>query len=757
MKPENQTNNEQNTPVINPIIPPVVDAPAGNDIQLENQNPPIENSANPEIGITMPNIVGEPAISTESEMVSPIIEPVIPMGTVPNTEITPVTPTNEMDAPVAVEMPTVQPNIELSAEPPVQQVIGSAPDLAVAPQENVSEPVAPEANIVPSVEAPMPPLEQSVPSFDMPSNETVMPASPVTSEPAPTLAPTPEVVPAPAIEPPVVQSPASQMQPSAPEVQVTSSEVNNNFTASQNAPMPNATAPSDQFQATAVAPTLDPNLQPNQTTVAPVNAPAPETKSGKKKSNGLIIIILLIALIAIGVFVYFRFFSLTPKKAYNVLLEEYQTTTQKLLNNSFTEIDDGFYETLDFTIDTNLFGDTLNIALNSISAVDINNHKLQFDVTYSDNNKATINAKAFIDNNKLYINSSKIYNNTIYFDGVDYIDFDSLVGKTPQDYVYIINKVNNALVKSLDNATYSKENTTISLFDNNEKVVDNIMVINSENINTISNSFFNQLLNDDKFITLCSELFSYEKDDLIEELTDMKNDDLSIYDFNIQVHLYTKAFSNTVVGIDLKEKEKLVVSFRKNDTQLEISNNGYLIKATTNDQKTYDFVIEQNNKQIATGKYTTISDTEKELSFTVNDITVKFNVNYTKETNGFSYKIAASVNYDDYYFNISATSSIDYSKTVDSFNTSNARNYNSLSDNEKNIIFDNISNIFDGTVIQDLIDSFTGNDIEDYYNYDEELCEKASCSNCTSDTCTCYYVDEYFNSLQLTCPNPNYY
>ena len=276
-------------------------------------------------------------------------------------------------------------------------------------------------------------------------------------------------------------------------------------------------------------------------------------KKNKKKGliTGLVVIFIILLLV-----IFTLFFI---KNNYNA--EKFLDKTTTNLNNRL----DKFIDTIDLTniiktegptettgkikFETNSIElrDLNNIALEYNASTDYKNKYLDYDLTLTQGEKASINLGFSVDNERLYLRSKDLTNKEYYMDmesdtneqlsNIEEL-MTSLSEITNKDNIkYIIksylNSINKALKESIVSTKYNGLNVTYTY------------EINDSNKEKINNTFINSIKNDKKLM----DLFKYSEEDLnnmkesfnnckIELTINMLNNNLKEFKFTIDDNSY---------------------------------------------------------------------------------------------------------------------------------------------------------------------------------------------------------------------------
>lgn len=419
-------------------------------------------------------------------------------------------------------------------------------------------------------------------------------------------------------------------------------------------------------------------------------------KKNKKKGliTGLVVIFIILLLV-----IFTLFFI---KNNYNA--EKFLDKTTTNINNRL----DKFIDTIDLTnidkiegptettgkikFETNSIElrDLNNIALEYNASTDYKNKYLDYDLTLTQGEKASINLGFSVDNERLYLRSKDLTNKEYYMDmesdtnkqlsNIEEL-MTSLSEITSKDNIkYIIksylNSFNKALKESIVSTKYNGLNVTYTY------------EINDSNKEKINNTFINSIKNDKKLMYL----FKYSEEDLnnmkesfnnckIELTINMLNNNLKEFKFTID--------DNTYYGEKLSDS-KIKVTVPNDNNYLEIEYDDKRIGFTYyEDNKITDqIILESTNDNIKVNySYDSVtfdldlSDKALKANLKKEGLTAnadfKFESNSKQTTTG---TIAINVNGDN--IKLIINNSINYKDKITKKDLSGTTNFSDITDEE---------------------------------------------------------------------------
>jgi len=419
-------------------------------------------------------------------------------------------------------------------------------------------------------------------------------------------------------------------------------------------------------------------------------------KKNKKKGliTGLVVIFIILLLV-----IFTLFFI---KNNYNA--EKFLDKTTTNLNNRL----DKFIDTIDLTniikmegptettgkikFETNSIElrDLNNIALEYNASTDYKNKYLDYDLTLTQGEKASINLGFSVDNERLYLRSKDLTDKEYYMDMASDTNkqlsnieelMTSLSEITNKDNIkYIIksylNSFNKALKESIVSTKYNGLNVTYTY------------EINDSNKEKINNTFINSIKNDKKLM----DLFKYSEEDLnnmkesfdnckIELTINMLNNNLKEFKFTID--------DNTYYGEKLSDsKIKVTVPNDNNYLEIEYDDNKIGFTYYEDNKSTDQIILESTNDFIKVNySYDSVtfdldlSDKALKANLKKEGLTAnadfKFESNSKQTTTG---TITINVNGDN--IKLIINNSINYKDKITKKDANGATNFENISDEE---------------------------------------------------------------------------
>ena len=387
----------------------------------------------------------------------------------------------------------------------------------------------------------------------------------------------------------------------------------------------------------------------------------------KKKSFPIGLLFIIFIFLIIGGCVYYYFIIYSPKNIFLTTLKDkygeikLDYTTHNTINYDYS---------FDINVETNIkeyidIIDILNqMSINGHSDLDIKNKKIYTKLNTLYQEKDLFDFELYSENNNtIYLKLNNIYDKVIKSKIAKETEEDNPYDKTDVSSLEkIINSLTKAIIDTLKNANYTKEYTTL-----NDTIVKQItLTIDKQFLEY----FYNYLLNDKEFIENYSKLKGITEEELKKNIEDEKS---SLEYENEEISLYVSLLKNKFIMLDTSSGTD-----RINITK---ENNKYNYKIYTDSIIEYQGYISivRNNKNYQISL--SIEDIEEELSFEVN-----FNISY------------------------------EYDKDINLLDTTNAIDYDDLTEDDMNQIILNImKNDTLMSLIEDISTLYSTNNIENKY------------------------------------------
>lgn len=363
----------------------------------------------------------------------------------------------------------------------------------------------------------------------------------------------------------------------------------------------------------------------------------------------LIAILLIIGLFLGGGYYYYKNFYNNPKKVFEYVCE----TIEKKLNSNKKELKNiEINGLINFDLDLGMeYQETTDI---------INNLSLQFNsqIDYSNNisisnintkykEQKLINFKTFSDNDNFYFYLEDLFDKYIKIDKKQIIDTKEL-DKNKDSINIIMEEILTVLKNKLSNLEFIRTDDTILINNQKYDVNNNYIKLKNGEINNFLLDILNDLSNNKKFINVLDKISDDEGKEIIDDLKkDIRNDTIIA---TYQLSFYTK-----------KNLHQDLISIRQFiDTQdehnvMEVN----IVKKNDLNLKMYD------------------EASSIELNFTTKDNA--FNIDFTINASNQKMSMTANFNYKEI-------------SSIQKFDISNYIDINNLSEEDYNLIGENLGN-----------------------------------------------------------------
>lgn len=415
------------------------------------------------------------------------------------------------------------------------------------------------------------------------------PAPAPTPTPAPSTAPAPSPAPAPVAQPTPVDAPApAPIQPVAPAPapqEPVAAPAPTPVASPAPAPVQADIVPSEPINPIANNATVQPAVQPAAPAPAqpqPMQPVAPTTTAGfvpngaplqPKKKNVPLIVGIVVAVIAVLAAVgYFVVYPMIIQKM-NTPQMVYEIAIQNLTKEINAKVNDAVHEKtfieLSLGVDSNM---------EMISA--FSGYTYGFNVGGDPVNKSA-QVGLFMKNSTVeyslyeYIKDNKKYSRYSTDQVLNYIGemteeemndlFGSLqeslteTGVTNEEATYVINKISELIISSMEEDKFSREETTIKVNDENIKVLNNKYTVDNAGIEKMVKHILDGLKSDEQAIKILAKISGVTEEDMKKQLTyeEKKEDSQDTEDkeesTTLTMNLYTSTKGAELYGFAIND------------------------------------------------------------------------------------------------------------------------------------------------------------------------------------------------------------
>ena len=248
-----------------------------------------------------------------------------------------------------------------------------------------------------------------------------------------------------------------------------------------------------------------------------------KAKGGNSKTLKYIIITLLILIVIVGVVLIVIFNKkATPKEVFNTTITNFREQLDSFsttLNEEIVSEKMIVENHISFSTDVEEFDILNNNKLEATLEIDQTNNYFNLITSISDNNKRIIDMMLYMLDNIMYFESSDLFNSPIELGNITE-DSEITVTISNEDYFYLFDKTLEYFNDSLMDSKFSQDNEEITI--NNEKVnvTANNYLFDDEAYQTMSDTFKEKILDDEKYLEILADMTGMTKEEVIEDLND---------------------------------------------------------------------------------------------------------------------------------------------------------------------------------------------------------------------------------------------
>ena len=123
------------------------------------------------------------------------------------------------------------------------------------------------------------------------------------------------------------------------------------------------------------------------------------------------------------------------------------------------------------------------------------------------------------------------------------------------------------------------------------------------------------------------------------------------------------------------------------------------------------------------------------------------------------FSVKANIDGEEFTFDVNLDANMEIGAKIGDINTNNAINAEDLTEEDLQLIIDNLEKALQGTIFYDLIENSLNTTINNSNNeISNAYCDLAfNCKDCVDGQCVCQYYDEDYNLQSIICPDDNFY
>ena len=429
----------------------------------------------------------------------------------------------------------------------------------------------------------------------------------------------------------------------------------------------------------------------------------------KKKSSGtkiIVCIVLIILVISLMAYVAINVFFARPKTYFiNTINTLYEKSRSLTIDGDTRYLNEPVMYSGEMSINSNLadISQFNNYKLKYKIGMDYKNKKALLEGVLNDTQKDVIDISSLIDDKAMYLKSNTLFEEILMNNEATFNDFlQAETEISDEDFDYILKILKDSIINSFADNDFTQEKVKINLDGKDTNVYKMSYIYNQEKIQKIVSNMKSAILNDTKAMSIVAKMSGVSED----ELKTILNEEYTPTNSNaLIINLYTKG--NKVVKYELVDNNN-----SDNNMSMTVKDNVYNIiySISTN-------VISINIKN---------SDDKVEIaySYTVNSEEIiggSINIETTKESNDKSTSkmiIQINVNNNGEKESIEITNNVteEYVDNLEIFDTSNAVDYNTLSDSFYTELYNNLNTALLGTPFESITNSYNNSYSNSYNN-----------------------------------------
>ena len=246
-----------------------------------------------------------------------------------------------------------------------------------------------------------------------------------------------------------------------------------------------------------------------------------ENSKGGTLKYIIIALLVLVAIIVVVLLIIFNQKS-TPKEIFNASI----TNLREQLNSFNTQNNEDVVSEkmivenhMRFNTDIEELSMLNNNKLDATFEIDQTNNYFNLITSLSNSDKRIIDMMIYMIDDIMYFESTDLFDTPIEIGNITE-DSEITVTVSNEDYFYLFDKTLEYFNNSLMESKFSQNNDTITIGDEEVNVIANNYLIDDEAYQTMSDTFKEKILNDDRYLEVLSNLLEMPKEELIEELNE---------------------------------------------------------------------------------------------------------------------------------------------------------------------------------------------------------------------------------------------
>ena len=252
-----------------------------------------------------------------------------------------------------------------------------------------------------------------------------------------------------------------------------------------------------------------------------MNLKKDENSKGGTLKYIIIALLVLVAIIVVVLLIIFNQKS-TPKEIFNASI----TNLREQLNSFNTENNEDVVSEkmivenhMRFNTDIEELSMLNNNKLDATFEIDQTNNYFNLITSLSNSDKRIIDMMIYMIDDIMYFESTDLFDTPIEIGNITE-GSEITVTVSNEDYFYLFDKTLEYFNDSLMESKFSQNNDTITIGDEEVNVIANNYLIDDEAYQTMSDTFKEKILNDDRYLEVLSNLLEMSKEELIEGLNE---------------------------------------------------------------------------------------------------------------------------------------------------------------------------------------------------------------------------------------------
>lgn len=246
-----------------------------------------------------------------------------------------------------------------------------------------------------------------------------------------------------------------------------------------------------------------------------------ENSKGGTLKYIIIASLVLVAIIVVVLLIIFNQKS-TPKEIFNASI----TNLREQLNSFNTQLNEDVVSEkmivenhMRFNTDIEELSMLNNNKLDATFEIDQTNNYFNLITSLSNSDKRIIDMMIYMIDDIMYFESTDLFDKPIEIGNITE-DSEITATVSNEDYFYLFDKTLEYFNNSLMESKFSQNNDTITIGDEEVNVIANNYLIDDEAYQTMSDTFKEKILNDDRYLEVLSNLLEMSKEELIEGLNE---------------------------------------------------------------------------------------------------------------------------------------------------------------------------------------------------------------------------------------------